>query len=97
MVVLSGLSCCDPGQYFDSLVDGRDRIDVKQAVPDGLHDLTFQDQVPEIVLWNDDSLRSVETSGYAKVKEAFDLVSSPTDGLYIAVLINRPCNPDALG
>ena len=70
---------------FD-MIDG---MDMKFSRSDRVTDCFLQHQVPQVALWNDDTLLTGQPARCAEIEKALDLFTDATDGLHLAMLVDR--------
>ena len=75
-------------QQLDALADVCDGIDMEHALLHCLHDFIAEHQLPDIGCRDDNALPSCESTFFAQLKEALDLVGHAADGLDLAPLVH---------
>ncbi len=73
-----------------------DGENAKQAFAHGGNDVVAQHQVLDVVLRDDDGMRTVQSAFFADVEKSLDLFVDAADYLDAAELIDRPGDRDVL-
>src|ERR1700719_5200271 len=87
---LAAFAGANAGENLDSLLDGRDRIDMEPSLFHRVNHFITKHQIFDVLCWNQYSLRSRETFQLAHVIETLDLLIHAADRLHVTLLVYRP-------
>lgn len=92
-IALAGANSCED---FDSLLDGRNRVNVEALIRDSFNHFVAQHQIFHILGWYEDALLSGQAFDPADIVETLDFLVDAADGLHVTLLAHGACDGEVL-